>query len=130
MISTRRPGVNYTRKWKNTKPNQPPPPLPHRSHLPPPSTRSIRLRHLNKALLLLTILAISVPSALVGLSLPLIELIQHLLGDSVEELLGVDPQQLPGLVEAVEDGALLVRALVDVRLLELLQELERQLVLV
>ena len=86
--------------------------------------------NLDQALLLAVGLTIIVPSALGRLALALVELVEHLLGDSVEQLLGVDPEQVPGLVEAVEDGALLVRALVDVRLLELLEELERQLVLI
>jgi len=81
------------------------------------------------AILLLAII-VGVPSTLVRLALALVELVEHLLGDSVEKLLGVDPEQVPGLVEAIEDGALLVCALVDVRLLELLEELERKLVLV
>jgi hypothetical protein len=88
---------------------------------------------LDQALLLLAVLLaiiVGVPSALVRLALALVELVEHLLGDSVEKLLGVDPEQVPGLVEAVEDGALLVCALVDVRLLELLEELKRKLVLV
>jgi hypothetical protein len=87
---------------------------------------------LDQALLLLAILltTISVVCALVGLALPLVKLVQDLLGDSVQELFGVDSEQIPGLVQTVEDGALLVGALVDVRLLELLEELERKLVLV
>ena len=79
-------------------------------------------------LLLLVFLAIVIPSRL--LRLPLVELIQDLLGDTVEQLLGVDAEELPSLVETVEDGALFVRALRDVCLLELLKELERQLILV
>lgn len=81
-------------------------------------------------LLLTIILTISVAGTLVGLALPLVELVQDLLGDSVEKLLGVDSEQVPSLVETVEDGTLLVSALVDVCLLELLEELERELVFV
>lgn len=87
---------------------------------------------LDQALLLLAVLlaTISVPSALVRLALALVELVKHLLGDSVQQLLGVDSEQVPGLVKTVEDGALLVRALVNVGLLELLKEFKRELVLV
>lgn len=72
-----------------------------------------------------------VPRVLVAtllLALPGIVLVHDLLGDTVEQLLGVYPEQLPSLVERVEDGTLLVRALRDESLLKLLQELERKLV--
>lgn len=88
---------------------------------------------LDQALLLLAVLLgviVGVTSSLVSLALPLVEFVEDLLGDSVEELLGVDSEQIPSLVKTVEDSALLVGTLVDVRLLELLEELERKLVLV
>lgn len=64
------------------------------------------------------------------LALPRVVLVQHLLRDPVQQLLGVDPEQLPRLIERLVDASLLVRALGHERLLELLEELERQLVFV
>ncbi len=59
---------------------------------------------------------------------PLIKFIQHLLRDTIEQLLGVDPQQTPRQIDTLIDGPALIRALVDERPLELVQELQGQLV--
>lgn len=55
-------------------------------------------------------------------------LVQDLLGDTVEQLLGVDAEQVPGQIQRLVDGAVLVRALRDEGALELFQEFEGELV--
>lgn len=56
-------------------------------------------------------------------------LLEHLLRDALEQLLREGAQQRPGEVERLEDGAVLVRALVDELGLELVEELEVEVVL-
>lgn len=57
-----------------------------------------------------------------------VELVQDALGDTVEQLLGVDAEEVPGDVERLVDGAGLVRGLADEGALEFLEELEGELV--
>lgn len=59
---------------------------------------------------------------------PLIELIQHLLRDTIQQLLRVDPQQTPRQIDTLVDRPALIRTLVDERPLKLVQEFQRQLV--
>ena len=104
------------------------------------------LSRLNQILILLAILLIVTPALLsiiprvliaastsasssLPLPTPLIELIQHLLRYPIQQLLGVDPQQAPGHIDGLENGAGLVGGLGDEGALELIEELEGELVL-
>lgn len=61
-------------------------------------------------LLLLGALAVNgiILGVLAGGGLARVPLIERLLWDTVEELLGVDSEKFPGLIEGVEDGSLFV----------------------
>ena len=63
-------------------------------------------------------------SLLVGRGVPGVELLEELRVDPLEHLLGEEAEQLPAEVERVEDGPVLVCALVDEPLLELPEELQ------
>ena len=63
-------------------------------------------------------------STLVGRGVPGVELLEELRVDPLEHLLGEEAEQLPAEVERVEDGPVLVCALVDEPLLELPEELQ------
>ena len=72
-----------------------------------------------------------IPRILIG-NLPSrasIELIQDALGHSVEQLLGVDAEEVPGDVEGFVDTACFVRGLADEGAFELVEEFEGELVL-
>lgn len=93
--------------------------------------RLLRIDEVALAVLLLTAVRLAIVlRSLAALALSLVVLIQHLLGNAVQQLLREDTQQLPRHVESVEDASLLVRTLVDVVPLEAVQELEGELVLV
>ena len=57
-----------------------------------------------------------------------VELIKNLLGDTVEEFLGVDTEKVPCLVERFEDCAGLVGGLGDEGAFEFFEELEGEFV--
>jgi len=57
-----------------------------------------------------------------------VELIQDALGDTVEQFLGVDAEQVPGDIEGFKDATGLVWRLADEGTLELLEEFEGELV--
>ena len=63
-----------------------------------------------------------------ALTRSLVKLVQDLLRDPVQELLGVNPQQTPSEVDGLVNGSRLVRGLRDERLFELLEEFEGELV--
>lgn len=57
-----------------------------------------------------------------------VELIQDTLGDTIEQFLGVDAEEVPGDVERLVDTAGLVWGLADEGALEFVEELEGELV--
>ena len=57
-----------------------------------------------------------------------VELIESALGDTVEEFLGVNAEQVPGDVQRLEDAARLVGRLANKGALELVEELQREFV--
>ena len=58
-----------------------------------------------------------------------VELVQNTLGNTVEQLLGVDTEEVPGNVERFEDTPGFVCGLADEGTFELVEELEGELVL-
>jgi len=97
---------------------------PYRLHTKPHLSINQVLRVIPR--ILVPLLALLTTTTLLRLSS--IVLVKHLLGNPVKQFLGVYPQQLPGLVERLVDGPLLVRTLRDKGALELVEELERELV--
>lgn len=128
--------TNKQQQYYQTTYNLFPPPL----LIAFPSQSVTRLSRLNQIAILPILLAIRlrlivlfVPRIFIPLPAPplpgpLIKLIQHLLRDAIQQFLGVNPQQTPREVDALVDGAALVRRLVDEGAFELVEEFQGELV--